>query len=84
LPGLPDPGRIEELHAAALEYAAKRDERMDVLKEELDLKGKLLDLMKKHDRTVYITEGLECTLVPTGEKLKVKVHKADEDEELAN
>jgi hypothetical protein len=80
LPGLEDPGRIEDLHAKALEYAAQRDARMVETKLEVTLKGELLDLMKKHNKKIYHAEGLEIELIPVGEKLKVTVQKADDDE----
>lgn len=51
-------------------------------KEEIRLKGELLDLMKKHDKKIYHTEGLKIEIVPVGEKLKVTVTK-DKDEEDA-
>jgi hypothetical protein len=82
-PLLPDPGKIEELQAKALEYASARDARMVEGKEEIRLKGELLDLMKKHNKKVYHAEGLEIELIPVGEKLKVTVAKASEEEDAA-
>lgn len=86
-----DPGRIEELHAKALEYAAARDARMQEGKEEVKLKGELLNLMKQHKKKVYMVrirragllwvENVECEIVPTGEKLQVRIKKEKDTED---
>lgn len=83
LPGMEGVGRIPDLHAKALEYASARDARMEALETEVGLKGELLDLMKKHKKTTYMAEGLDIEIVPTGEKLRVRVHKSADDEEDA-
>ena len=80
LPGMED-RKIAELEAAALEYAEGRDERMDMTKREVELKTKLLALMHKHGKTTYKCGDIEITIVPEGEKIKVKVHKEKEESE---
>jgi hypothetical protein len=47
------PGRIEDLHKAALDYVAIRDHRMELTKEEVAAKAVVLDLMTQHKETVY-------------------------------
>jgi hypothetical protein len=76
LPGVEEP-KIEELHSAALLYAADRDFRMEASKKEKSSKDNLLDLMKKFEKQTYNCEGVEIERVFEKEKIKVKVHKAD-------
>ena len=81
LPGVD--GGIPELEQLGFEYAAIRDRRMETLKEEVELKGKIFAAMKKHKKTQYIYQDLMIQIVPGEEKLKVKVAKEDEDEDAA-
>jgi hypothetical protein len=72
LPSMDDP-EIEGLHALAEDYAELRDQRMAVGKQEVELKGKLLDLMKAHKKEHYHHDGIDVTVVHEKEKVKVKV-----------
>jgi len=83
LPGMEN-RRISELHDAALEYAAIRDERMELSKKESDLKGELLSLMHKHKKNSYILEGVEIYIENSEETVKVKVHKSGEPDSEEN
>jgi hypothetical protein len=78
LPGMEDPA-IEELENAAREYAGTRDDRMHLLETEIELKGKLLDLMKKNNKELYKRDGIEIRLVHEKESVKVKVKKDEVD-----
>jgi hypothetical protein len=75
---------LEDIQAAALEYVEHRDERMKALKDEVELKQRLLGLMKRHRKTEYIHDGIEVRVETEEETVKVKVKKpkkADEAEE---
>jgi hypothetical protein len=80
LPGMED-RKIEELHAAAEDYAEVRDKRMDLLDEEIEMKASLGKLMHKHGLTKYSHHGLVVMLVPGEENVKVKVKKDKEGKE---
>jgi hypothetical protein len=77
------PGRIEELHMAALNYVAVRDQRMELTEEEVAAKAVVLELMQKHQEMTYNVEGVEITRILGEEKIKVKVHRAGEEEKSA-
>ena len=79
LPGMAN-RQIGELHSKALEYAAIRDERMDLSKKEVTLKDDLLALMHKHKKDSYVFEGIEIYIETSEETVKVKVHKTETDE----
>lgn len=70
----------EEVDAAAREYAEARDERMRLLRTELERKDLLIGVMKKHGLMVYEYDDVSVELT-TSEKLKVKIKDADEEEE---
>ena len=80
LPGTED-SAIAPLEAAAKRYAAIRDERIELNVEEAKLKASLIVLMHKHGKTVYRRHGIEISLVPEAESVKVKIKGADADEE---
>lgn len=80
LPGLED-RTVDDLHQKALEYASTRDSRMELLQTEVRLKGELLELMKKHKRDTYECEGVEISIVHGEDTIKVKVHRAGDDQE---
>lgn len=90
LPGMEDRG-IPGLDDAAAEYAAIRDARMDLNKQEIELKSRLKVLMHKHKKTHYAHDGIEIDLIPPDgeESIKVKIAKpktkvdTDGDEEPA-
>jgi hypothetical protein len=74
LPGMQD-DVLEDIQAAALEYVEHRDERMKALKDEVELKQRLLGLMKRHRKTEYIHDGIEVRVETEEETVKVKVKK---------
>ena len=71
LPGMED-NAIEEIETTARQYKAKQSKRMAILKEEVDLKGLLLNLLHRHNKKTYYHDGLSVEIVPTGEKVKVR------------
>lgn len=73
---------LKDIEDAALSYAENRDERMNALKEEVDLKKKLIDLMHKHKLNTYRHNGINIDLVAEKEKVKVKIKKDDPIEAL--
>lgn len=77
LPGMED-AAIEDLENAAREYANLRDNRLQVLKDEVAVKEDLLLLMKSHHKEKYTHDGIEIRLVHEKENVKVKIKK-DED-----
>lgn len=80
LPGMSD-RKIEALQDAAEEYAKKRDRRMKLLAEEVELKGELLKLMKRHKKEEYVYDGITISIVPGEETVKVRIAKAKDEEE---
>ena len=81
LPGMEDHA-IKPLEEVAARYAEIRDERMELTQREHTLKEHALKLMKKYDKTIYRHDGVEITVVPGEDDVKVRVKKAgDEDEE---
>jgi hypothetical protein len=80
LPSMEDP-KIEELEAAAEDYAAIRDERMALTPREKKLKDDLLAAMKRHGKEKYHRDGIEIRIVHESETVKVRVKKGDESEE---
>ena len=80
LPGMEE-RKIPELHRAAEQYAATRDERMELLKTEVAEKEELLKLMKQHKKEVYKFDDVEIRLVHEAETVKVKIKKDKETED---
>ncbi len=78
-----EPPVILEIDQQAEEYVTFRDERMRLLKLEIEAQDKLLDLMKKNKLKTYQFDGADVIIVPGQEKVKVKRKKeaSDEDEE---
>lgn len=74
LPGMEDP-EIEELEDAAREYANIRDDRMKLTTAEVDTKGTLLVLMKKHKKETYNHDGVEVKITHEKENVKVRIKK---------
>jgi len=77
LPGLEDHA-IKPLDTAAAEYADIRDQRMDLTRQEVDLKARTLKLMKKYGKTKYQHNGILIEIEPGAETIKVRVKKVDE------
>lgn len=78
LPGMEDRA-FPDLNQAALDYAEGRDERMTLTQKEADLKTRVIELMHKYDKKIYVYEDITIELVPEGEKLKVKIHRDEVD-----
>jgi hypothetical protein len=72
--------KIEALEELALQYAEIRDQRISLSQSEVDLKGKLLDLMKAQKREHYHRGAIKIDIVHEKENVKVKV-KAGDDED---
>ena len=84
LPGMED-ARIQELEDAGELYAEIRDRRMELNKEESDLKATILRLMHKHGKVIYKHEAIEIRITSADEDVKVKIRKAkDDDDETQN
>lgn len=79
LPQMDDP-QIEELEAAAEQYASIRDERIALNQDEHKLKEELLGLMKKNSKERYHRDGIEVRLVHEQETVKVKISKGHDEE----
>jgi len=79
IPGTQD-ARIDALEEIAEDYAAIRDKRQLLTTQEVDLKGKVLDLMKANNKEHYRRNGVEITIVHEEESVKVRVKKADDGE----
>tara|TARA_Y100000310_G_scaffold98201_2_gene95967 strand:- start:3692 stop:3958 length:267 start_codon:yes stop_codon:yes gene_type:complete len=74
LPGMEDRA-IEALESAAIEYAEVRDQRIALNAGEVQLKGRLLGLMKQHKRERYENAAVSIRLVHEKETVKVKIKK---------
>jgi hypothetical protein len=79
LPGMED-SALKDLESKAEEYVDARDERMEMLEKEVALKQEILGLMKKHHKTTYKRDGIEIRVVPTDEKLKIKIRHEEPPE----
>ncbi len=77
LPGMEDT-QITEIEDLALAYAGVRDDRMQALKTEVELKQKLLTAMKKAGKQVYRRHNVEVSIVHEEETVKVKVKEKEE------
>jgi hypothetical protein len=81
-PDLPGVDRkIDELQAKGIEYAGIRDERQELLAQEVKLKGELLEMMKKYKLEKYTYENVTIEIVHDDEHVRVRVKKdkAEED-----
>jgi hypothetical protein len=83
LPGTED-AKIDILEDLAQDYAEIRDQRQGLSRREVELKGKLLDLMKAQKKSHYQRDGVEITVIVEKEKVKVRIkgHGESEDTEL--
>lgn len=80
LPGMEDRA-IKPLEDVAASYADVRDRRIELNKEEADLKATALKLMKKYDKTIYRHDGIEIRIVPGEDDVKVRVKPEGQDED---
>lgn len=78
LPGMSD-RKVAAIENLALDYAEIRDQRMELSKQEVELKTKLIDLMHAQKRKTYQRGNINIELVVEAEKIKVRV-KSVEDE----
>jgi hypothetical protein len=78
LPGLEDHA-IKPLEDVAEKYAEIRDQRMELTQSEHELKALALKLMAKYDKTIYRHNGVEITVVPGEDDVKVRVKKPGDD-----
>ena len=72
---------IAELDEVAETYADIRDRRIALNEEEANLKQQAMALMKKYKKKHYARDGIEITLEPGEETIKVKVKKAKDAED---
>ena len=79
LPGMEDHA-IHPLEQGAQQYVDIRDRRMELNKEEVELKRSLLKLMKQHlpGKTMYRHGGVIIRVIAGEEDVKVKVVLLDE------
>lgn len=74
LPGLENRA-LRPLERIATAYADLRDRRMELTREEVELKHKALTLMKKFGKSTYKRDGIEIEVVAGEEKIRVRVAK---------
>lgn len=79
IPGTED-AKIDALEEIAEDYAEIRDKRQLLTVQEVDLKSKVLDLMKANGKEHYRRNGVEITIIHEDETVKVRVKKADDGE----
>jgi len=73
-----------DISPLAHRYMRTREQRMETLKAETNLKGKLCAIMVKHNLTEFVVDGLIITREPGPEKLRVRPAKdEDDDSQLA-
>lgn len=83
IPGT-EPVRIKEIDQVAADYVNARDDRMAALAEEIEIKPKLLAVMKEHGLTEYSFDGYMVEVQHGEENVKVKKKRAaKEDGSLA-
>ena len=78
LPGVEN-NRIASIENAALSYAEVLEARMQLTKQESDLKQQLLTLMHKLHKTEYRRNGISVAVVVEQEKVHVKVRPEKEE-----
>jgi hypothetical protein len=76
LPGVES--KYPTLDRLGYDYAASRDSRIKLLREEIVLKEKIMAEMRRLGTKTYRYQDLEMRIVPGDEKLKVKVLKDEE------
>lgn len=75
-----EPVRIKAIEAAATRYVDRRDARMEALEEEVNLKGKLIAVMKENNLEEYNFDGYMVSLNHVDEDtVKVKKLRAAEE-----
>ena len=81
LTGMEGNRKLQDLHDAAEDYVEIRDKRMKLTPEEVEAKAKVLALMHRHNKQNYKFNGLEITVIPGEEKVKVRIKSEDGEEE---
>lgn len=79
IPGV-GPEKNEAIHELAVDYVRARDARMDMLKQEVELKGRLTDAMHSEKLKAYEFDDIAVSLT-SKEDLKVKKAGRDAEEE---
>jgi hypothetical protein len=74
-----DDAKIEILHSLATDYADMRDRRMQLGKKEVELKGKILDVLKAHKMEHYHYSDIDITVINEKQKVKVRIGGAHEE-----
>lgn len=80
LPGMENHA-IKALDLLAADYADIRDSRMDLTRQESELKQRTMKLMKKHGKTRYQHNGVLIEIEPGEETIKVRVKKPGDEPE---
>ncbi len=71
------PEKNPKVHKLALGYVRARDARMEQLKEEIELKDRLLAAMEGEEMTAYEYDDINV-IVSSDKTIKVKRHKKEE------
>jgi len=79
LPGTEDRA-IRPLENIAASYADVRDRRIELNREESELKQTALKLMKQFGKMIYRRDGIEIRIVPGEDDVKVKIRKPGDDD----
>jgi hypothetical protein len=74
-----DDRKIGDLEQVALDYADIRDRRQALNREEVELKSRTMALMHKYGKAHYHRDGVEITLLPGEEDVKVRVKPTTEE-----
>ncbi len=81
-----EPLRVPELDSAMETYVEVRDRRMELTKREVELRGKVEELLTANQLTTYANEHFRAEIKPAETKLKVKRldtgEGGDEDDDL--
>lgn len=80
LPGTEDRA-IQPLEDIAASYADVRDRRIELNREEGELKAHALKLMHKFGKTIYRRDGIEIRIVPGEDDVKVRIKKPGDDDQ---
>lgn len=79
VPGTQDK-EIEELDNIADELAEVHEEQMSARNRETQLRGSMLEAMKKHKRKFYERGGMRFEIVQNDPRLKIKTLKDDDED----
>jgi hypothetical protein len=77
LPGMSD-AKLSVIEGLAIDYVELRDERMDIGKQEVEIKQQLIEAMHKAGKTEYKRAGISVKLIVEEEGVKVRVKDEDE------